>query len=97
MRSRTVHIRLAAVPGTKTPCRTITLNKSLPPDSHSARALSLYLFMPGRCCLNRIKTTAAATAAAAIAACSVGNWAPGAPSCPIIENLKGDPIVRAGK
>lgn len=48
----------AAVPGTKTPCRTITLNKSLYPIAIRRGVLSAGCLYR-RSCLNKIKTTAA--------------------------------------
>lgn len=47
----------AAVPGTKTPCRTITLNKSLHPIAIRRGSFAGCLYRC--CCLNKIKTTAA--------------------------------------
>lgn len=47
----------AVILGTKTPCRTITLNKSLPPIA--IRRGSFTGCLCRRCCLNKIKTTAA--------------------------------------
>lgn len=81
----------AAVPGTKTPRRTITLNKSLPLIAIRCGSSSNCL-RRCRCCLNKIKTTAATVSSVAIR-----NLSPGATPSSIIKNFKGDPIVSAGQ
>lgn len=86
-RMRRVRIRCTAA-GTKTPCRTITLNKSLHPIA-VRRGVLRWLFMPTLLSKQDQNDRRQRP---------VRNSSPEAtPSSPIIENFKGDPIVSAGQ